>query len=149
MTAPVVTAAADLRAFRISPSDTVRLAVLAGPSTGSGSTLVLEIWDPEGSQPPNSHPGSSETFVVLRGEAVAHSDEHQRPLRPGDTLVLAPGSVHRVVNTSSTARLYAITLMSVDGGFEQLIRSGTPAELDEEDLAVLGLGPATTTPARP
>ena len=96
--------AAAISAFRISPQDTVKLAVLAGPSTGSSATVVFEIWEPGGAQPPNSHPDSAETFVVLRGTATAYSDEHVQPLQAGDTLVLPAGSVHRIVNTSPTER---------------------------------------------
>jgi mannose-6-phosphate isomerase-like protein (cupin superfamily) len=129
--------AAGIRAFRISPDDTVKLAVLSGPSTGSSATVVFEIWDPGGAQPPNSHPDSAETFVVLRGAGIAYSDEHTADLRAGDTLVLPAGSTHRIVNTSPTQRMYAITVMADDGGFEQLITRGTPAPLDAADLALL------------
>ncbi len=136
--APVVVPAAAVQAFRISPDDSVKLAVLSGPSQGSTCTVVFEIWDPGGAQPPNSHPDSAETFVVLAGHATAHSDDHTAELGPGDTLVLAPGSVHRIVNTSATQRLYAITVMAKDNGFADLITRGVPAELDASDLAVLG-----------
>jgi mannose-6-phosphate isomerase-like protein (cupin superfamily) len=142
--APIVRAPEDLEAFRISPDDTVKLAVLSAPSTGSDATVVFEIWEPAVAQPPNSHPCSAETFVVLAGTAVAESDEHAVSLRAGQTLVLAPGSVHRIVNSSSTRRLYALTIMANDGGFAELITRGTPAPLDAEDLAVLR-GPAEIT----
>jgi mannose-6-phosphate isomerase-like protein (cupin superfamily) len=117
----------------------VKLAVLAGPATGSPTTVVLEVWEPGGAQPPNSHAESSETFVVLSGRASAQSDERVVQLEAGDTLTLMPGSVHRIVNSSATDRLYTLTVMQADGGFADLITRGPVAEVDESDLAVLGV----------
>ena len=74
--APVVRPVGEVVAHRISPTDTVRLAVLSGPAQGSSTTVVFEIWEPGGSQPPNSHPSATETFVVLAGRGTAHSDDH-------------------------------------------------------------------------
>jgi mannose-6-phosphate isomerase-like protein (cupin superfamily) len=136
--APAVLDLDQVRAFHITPGDTVKLAVLSGPATGSSATVVFEIWAPGGAQPPNSHPNSGETFVVLAGTATAYSDEHVAQLRAGTTLVLPAGSVHRIVNSSETDRLYTITVMADDGGFADLITSGAPAPLDAADLAVLG-----------
>jgi len=124
-------------AHRISPDDTVRLAVLSGPRDGSSTTVVFEVWEPGGAQPPNSHPDSVETFVVLAGSGRAHCDEHESDIGPGDVLVLPAGSVHRIVNTSATERLYTITVMAPDDGFAALIERGPVAALDAEDLAVL------------
>lgn len=135
--APLLLSADAVQCHRISATDTVKLAVLAGPDTGSPTTVVFEVWEPGGSQPPNSHPDSAETFVVLSGSGIAYSDAHEEPLAPGDTITLMPGSVHRIVNTSPTARLYTLTIMHVDGGFAKLIQRGPAAELDEADLDVL------------
>lgn len=124
-------------AYRISPDDTVALAVLSGPRTsGSRTTVCFEVWQPGGSQPDNSHAVSSETFVVLQGAALAYSDGHEVLLRAGSVIVLAPGSVHRIVNTSTTERLYTVTVMDNDDGFEELILSGTPTPLTDADRAV-------------
>ena len=128
----------DLTAYKISADDTVTLVVLSGPSTsGSDTTVCFEIWEPGGSQPDNSHADSTETFVVLRGRGVAHSDEHLVNLVAGQVIVLSAGSVHRIVNTSSTDKMYTITVMENDGGFEDLILRGTPVELSDDDRAVL------------
>ncbi|MFW0783578.1 cupin domain-containing protein [Gordonia sp. CPCC 206044] len=136
--APIVHDIADLTAYKISADDTVVLVVLSGPTTsGSDTTVCFEIWEPGGSQPDNSHPESTETFVVLRGEADAHSDEHVARLGPGSVIVLPTGSVHRIVNTSATEKLYTVTVMEHDGGFEDLILQGVPTELTAEDRAVL------------
>lgn len=127
----------SLIAYKISPDDTVRLVVLASPFDGWDATVVFEIWDPDGSQPWNSHPLSTETFLFLQGSGVAYSDDDSGPVSSGQFLILPPGSRHRVHNTSPT-RLYAITTMSPDDGFADLIRGGTPVPLEPRDLAVLG-----------
>lgn len=121
---------------RISPGDTVKLAVLSAPDTPDGTSTCVEVWDPGGSQPANSHPRSVETFFFLRGSGVAECDGVERPVRAGDLVVLPAGSVHRIRNTGA-GRLYAITTMTPDDGFVALIRRGVPDLLDADDLEVL------------
>ena len=80
--------------------------------------------------------------MVLAGRGVAHSDEHSVPIGPGDVLVLGPGSVHRIENTSATERMYTVTIMAEDvgampGGFAALVAAGTPSTWDETDRAAL------------
>ncbi|UVF80067.1 cupin domain-containing protein [Gordonia mangrovi] len=136
--APVVVDVESLVGYKISPDDTVTLAVLSGPTTsGSDTTVCLEIWEPLGAQPPNSHAESTETFVIVAGEGVAYSDEHERPVSAGTVIVLPKGSVHRIVNSSATDKMYAITVMERDGGFEDLILRGTPVTLAAEDREVV------------
>jgi mannose-6-phosphate isomerase-like protein (cupin superfamily) len=132
---PVVIGSDELQMHHISPDDTVRLAVLAGPEI-SPVTVILESWDVGGAQPPNSHPRSTELFVVLRGEGEADCDGNKSALRPGDTLVLPPGSLHYIANTGP-GRMYSITLMSPDDGFAEMIRRGPLAVTDAEDRGVL------------
>jgi mannose-6-phosphate isomerase-like protein (cupin superfamily) len=141
--APTVRHLDDAVPKLISPADTVRLATLVRPSDGTDTSVFFEVWEPSGAQPPNSHPGSAEIFVVLRGEGRAFSDEHSVDLRAGDVLILPPGSVHRIVNTSPTERLYTVTIMANDpgalpGGFAALVDRGTPVEWEAADRAVLG-----------
>lgn len=136
-------------AYKISADDTVSLMVLSGPATsGSSTTVCFEVWEPGGSQPDNSHPDSSETFVVLRGEGMAHSDDHVAPLYPGTVIVLPVGSVHRIINTSETENLYTITVMEKDSGFEDMILRGVPTALSATDLAVLSGAGAPGSAAR-
>jgi len=137
---PVVRHLGDLSAALISPADTVRLCTLAGPEHGSSASVFLEIWEPGGAQPVNSHPDSAEIFVVLGGAARAHSDDHTVDLGAGDVLVLQPGSEHRIVNTSGTERLYTITVMAEDGGFADLVGRGTAVELSRDDIRALAPG---------
>jgi mannose-6-phosphate isomerase-like protein (cupin superfamily) len=136
--APVVKTLSDITPHYIGDNRTVKLAVLSGPADGSGTTVVFEIWEPGGAQPDNTHAASTETFVVLRGTARAHSDQHVADLGPGSVLVLPATSVHRIENTSATERLYTLTVMENDGGFADLISTGPEAVLDEQDAAVLG-----------
>jgi mannose-6-phosphate isomerase-like protein (cupin superfamily) len=121
---------------RISPGDTVKLAVLREPQTPDDTSICVEVWDPGGSQPANSHPRSVETFYFLRGSGVAECDGVERAVRAGDLVVLPPGSVHRIRNTGP-GRLYAVTTMTPDDGFVALIRRGVDDQLDPLDLEVL------------
>jgi mannose-6-phosphate isomerase-like protein (cupin superfamily) len=140
---PVVKRLDDVQPKLISPDDTVRLATLVRPADGTRASVFYEIWEPEGTQPPNSHPDSAEIFIVLSGHAQAFSDEHRVDLGPGDVLLLPAGSVHRIVNASPTERLYTVTIMDRDagalpGGFAALVDRGAPAAWDEADRAILG-----------
>ncbi len=140
--APVVVDVEGLVGYKISPGDTVTLAVLSGPVTsGSDTTVCLEIWEPLGAQPPNSHADSTETFVIVAGDGVAYSDEHERSVSAGTVIVLPKGSVHRIVNTSTTDKMYAITVMERDGGFEDMILRGTRVSLSDEDREVIARMP--------
>lgn len=132
---PIVIAPDALEMRRISAGDTVRLGVLAGPEV-SPVTVILEAWDVGGAQPPNSHPTSTELFVFLRGSGVACCDGHEVAVGAGATLVLPPTSLHRITNTGP-GRMYAITLMTPDDGFADLVRGGPLAMTDAEDRAVL------------
>jgi amidase len=134
-TRPELLDVATAPCYRISAHDTVKLALLRAPDARSDATVVFEVWDPGGAQPPNGHPESVETFWFLAGEGVATSDGTETTIGPGTLLVLPPGSVHHIRNTGP-GRLYAITTMLPDAGFAALITAGTPATLDPEDLAV-------------
>lgn len=141
-TPPILRRLDEVAPQLISPEDTVRLALLAGPSDGSPTSVYFEVWEPGGGQPVNSHPNSTEIFVILAGHGRAHSDEHTVALSPGDTLVLHPGSNHRIVNTSDTDRLYAVTIMATDsgaipGGFAALVERGTGSRWDASDIETL------------
>jgi quercetin dioxygenase-like cupin family protein len=115
------------------------------PADGTATSVFYEVWEPGGSQPPNSHPDSTEIFVVLRGTGRAYSDGHVADLRAGDVLVLPPGSVHRIENISVRERLYTVTIMANDpgalpGGFAALVDKGTPARWENADRDVLASG---------
>ncbi len=133
-------------AYRIKAGDTTRLAVLVGPEHGAAFTQFLELWDPGGSQPPNSHPRSTETFLFLAGSGVATSDGVSRPVAAGDVLVLPAGSVHRIESTGD-GPMAAIVTMEPDDGFAAFVRRGVPEELGPEDAALVAS--AFSVPSRP
>jgi ureidoacrylate peracid hydrolase len=123
-------------AHRISAGDSVKLIVLRRPNETYDASIFLEVWDPGGAQPPNSHPNSVETFYFLRGSGTAHSDGKETEVTANDLIVLPPGTLHRIENTGDD-KLYAITTMTPDGGFADLVEAGPAAALDDEDLALL------------
>jgi mannose-6-phosphate isomerase-like protein (cupin superfamily) len=127
----------DHKAYRISPGDTNRLLLVFDPlGESTNFVFAVEIFDIGGRTPPNMHPSGQEMFYVLRGEGTAYSNGQRIALRVGDSLFLPPGTPHEIENTGST-RLYCLTFMTPNDGFAELIRGGEPAEIDDEDWAVL------------
>ena len=138
MTAPVMAKRAkELRGFRIAPTDTNYFACIFDPlEDGVSFTLVVEIFEPGGRTPPNTHQAAEECFLVLAGSGKAYADGREMPIGPGDAFVLRPGVEHVVVNDTQQ-KLYCLTLMTPNEGFAELIRNGTPVDLAPEDIAVL------------
>jgi mannose-6-phosphate isomerase-like protein (cupin superfamily) len=135
---PILRRSQDIQAFRISPTDTNRLAIVFDPSnTNLSLTVCVEIFDPGGKTPPNRHQLAAEMFFILKGEGIAYCDGKEIPIRAGDSVLVPPQGIHAIRNTGS-GRLYALCIMVPNENFAELIRSGTPVELDAEDLAVLG-----------
>jgi len=97
---------------------------------------VIEIFEPGGKTPPNSHTAAHEFFYVLAGQGVATCDGVSRPIAKGDALMLRPGTLHVIANTGP-GKLYTLTFMTPNEGFAELIRAGEPVALDAEDLAIL------------
>ncbi len=129
--------AAELRAFRISPADSNYFACMLDPlADGVSFTLVLEIFEPGGKTPPNTHAIAEEAFFVMAGTGRALADGASRDIGPGDVLVLRPGIEHVVENTGP-GKLYCLTMMTPNEGFAELIRAGTPVELTPEDRAII------------
>lgn len=134
---PVVKSPKDYQAFRISPQDTNRLAIVFDPQIANMSlTFCVEIFDVGGKTPPNRHQLAVEMFFVLKGEGTATCDGKTVAIRAGDSILVPPTGIHEIANTGSD-RLYALCIMIPNEDFAELIRSGTPVELDEEDMAVL------------
>lgn len=134
---PVIKSPQDYQAYRISPHDTNRLAIVFDPQIANMSlTFCVEIFDIGGKTPPNRHQLAVEMFFVLKGEGVASCDGKLVPIRAGDSILVPPTGIHEICNTGSE-RLYALCFMVPNEDFAELIRSGIPVALDEEDLAVL------------
>jgi mannose-6-phosphate isomerase-like protein (cupin superfamily) len=127
----------QLEAFRISPNDPARIAILVDPKTaGRSLTAFLEIHEPGGRIPWHSHRRAVEVFFVLRGAATFHCDQDEVHLRTGDCLMIPAHGRHDIVNTGPS-RLYLLTLMVPNEAFVELVRRGIPAPLDAEDVTVL------------
>ena len=134
---PVIKSPRDYQVYRISPKDTNRLAIVFDPDSANTSlTVCVEIFDIGGKTPPNRHQLAVEMFFVLKGEGVAICDGKTVRIQAGDSILVPPTGTHIIKNTGST-RLYALCIMVPNEDFVELIRSGTPVELDEEDLTVL------------
>jgi mannose-6-phosphate isomerase-like protein (cupin superfamily) len=134
---PVIKSPKDYQVFRISPQDTNRLAIVFDSTTADDSlTVCVEIFDPGGSTPIHRHHFAVEMFYILKGEGEAICDGKSIPLFPGDSLLVRPTGIHAIRNTGQ-GRLYTICFMVPNEDFSELIRSGIPEVLDEEDLKVL------------
>lgn len=134
---PIVKSPRDYQAYRISPHDTNRLALVFDPDIANASiTVCVEIFDIGGKTPPNRHQLAVEMFFILKGEGVVSCDGKQVKIQAGNSILVPPTGTHMIENTGST-RLYALCIMVPNEDFAELIRRGTPVELDEEDLKVL------------
>lgn len=134
---PVIKTPKDYQAYRISPNDTNRLAIVFDPHSANMSlTYCVEIFDVGGKTPPNRHQLAVEMFFVLKGQGLANCDGKAVPICAGDSILVPATGTHVIENTGSD-RLYALCIMVPNEDFAELIRSGTPVELDAEDMAVL------------
>jgi mannose-6-phosphate isomerase-like protein (cupin superfamily) len=134
---PVIKSPVDYQAFRISPQDSNRLALVFDPTIANMSlTYCVEIFDQGGKTPPNRHHIAVEMFFILKGQGRATCDGKTVAIQAGDSILVPPSGIHVIENTGSD-RLYALCIMVPNEDFAELIRGGTPAELDAEDLAVL------------
>lgn len=134
---PVFKSPKDYQAFRISPQDTNRLAIVFDPTVANMSlTYCVEIFDQGGKTPANRHQLAVEMFFILKGEGRAICDGKVVSIQSGDSILVPPNGIHVIENTGA-GRLYALCIMVPNEDFAELIRSGTPVTLDDEDLAVL------------
>lgn len=137
----------DYQAFRISPDDTNKLAIVFDSATANVSlTVCVEIFDVGGKTPPNQHQRAVEMFFVLKGEGKASCDGKTVAIKAGDSLLVPPTGTHVIENTGNT-RLYALCIMVPNEDFTELIRSGIPVDLDEEDMVVLRRNSQVLVPA--
>ena len=135
---PVLKSPHNYQVFRISPEDTNRLALLVDPTLGHAKlTCCVEIFDVGGRTPTHRHQIAAEMFYVLKGEGRVVCDGKSSTIRTGDSILVPSHGIHFVENSGST-RLYLLSVMVPNEDFAELIREGIPAELDEEDMAVLG-----------
>lgn len=134
---PVIKALTDYQAYRISPNDTNRLAIVFDPSSANDSlTVCVEIFEVGSETPPHRHNFAIEMFFILKGEGIAVCDGKETALHSGDSVLMPKTGTHYIKNTGSE-RLYALCMMVPNEDFSELIRNGIPAPLDEQDLKVL------------
>ncbi|MDB9536933.1 cupin domain-containing protein [Dolichospermum planctonicum CS-1226] len=135
---PVIKSPKDYQAYRISPHDSNRLAIIFDSTSANTSlTCCVEIFDVGGKTPPNRHEWAVEMFFILKGEGIVICDGKKVNIKAGDSLLVPPTGTHLIRNTGKN-RLYALTIMVPNENFSELIRSGIPVELDAEDMTVLG-----------
>ena len=128
---------AQYETFRIAAKDTNRMALIADPIRDKVPfTAIVEIFDPGGKTPPNTHQSAYEVFYVLSGSGFAYCEGRKFAIKPGDSFVVRPGHEHEVENPNSD-RLYCLTVMMPNEEFAELIRSGLPEALDATDLKVI------------
>jgi mannose-6-phosphate isomerase-like protein (cupin superfamily) len=134
---PVIKTPKDCQVYRISKNDTNRLAIVFDSnSAGDSLTVCVEIFDPGGRTPSHRHNFAVEMFFILKGEGIAVCDGKEVLLKAGDSILMPKTGIHYLKNPSSQ-RLYALCFMVPNEDFSELIRSGIPEQLDEEDLRVL------------
>ena len=134
---PVVKSPQDYQAYRISPNDNNRLAIIFSPANANASlTVCLEVFDVGGKTPLHQHHFAVEMFFILKGEGKASCDGKSINICAGDSILMPPTGNHIIENTGST-RLYVLCIMVPNEDFAELIRSGKPVDLDEEDMKVL------------
>lgn len=137
MERPIAKTPETLRAFKISPQDTNYFACLADPVTdGVPFTMLVEIYEPGGATPPNTHATAFEHFFILKGTGKGYCDGVQVDLGPGASLLVPPGKEHIVENTG-IGKLYTLCTMIPNEGFAEMVHAGIPVELTHEDIAVL------------
>lgn len=134
---PLIKTPHNYQAYRISPEATNRLAIVFDPLISKMSlTYCVEIFDVGGRTPPNRHQTAVEMFFVLKGEGEVTCDGKTVNIRTGDSILVPPTGTH-IIENKGVGRLYTLTIMVPNEEFSELIRSGTPVDLDEEDIAVL------------
>ncbi len=138
MTLPVyLNTATASQAFRIAPGDTNYFVILHDDRVpGYRNVCVIEIFEPGGRTPPNSHKAAFEFFYVLEGTGRATCGGMSVDLARGGALLIPPGGDHVIENTGP-GKLYTLTVMTPDEEFAALIRAGVPVTLDAEDIALL------------
>lgn len=129
--------ASEMQAFRISEKDSNYFVILHDKAVpGFEHVCVVEIFEPGGKTPPNSHKAAFEFFYVLEGQGRASCGEASVDLARGSAMLLPPGGLHVIENTGP-GKLYTLTVMTPDEQFSDLIRSGIPVDLDPDDIALL------------
>ena len=134
---PVAKSPQEYQAYRISPDSSNKLEINFDPLEDKVSfTCCVEILDVGGKTHANRHMYATEMFFILKGEGRASCNGKTIPIEESDSLLMPPTGIHTIKNTGES-RLYTLMSMVPNEEFTELIRRGTPTELDEENLALL------------
>lgn len=77
-------------------------------ATNERSQLVAMALPPRGQIGAETHPHTSQTIVIVDGFGTAMLDGARYPLRPGDALVVAPGTRHNVICGPIPMKLFTV-----------------------------------------
>ena len=72
---------------------------LLGPADGAPGFAMRQFEVAVGGHTPKHHHPYEHEVFVLEGEGVALEGDQQRPLRPGDVVLVTPDEVHQFKNT--------------------------------------------------
>ena len=134
---PIIKTLKDYQAYKISPEDNNRLAIIFDSQSADNSlTVCVEIFEIGSATPPHRHNFAVEMFFILQGEGIAVCDGKQTSLQTGDSVLMPKTGTHYLKNTGKK-RLYALCILVPNEDFSELICNGTPVTLDEQDLKVL------------
>ena len=90
---PIIKSPKDYQAYRISPHDSNRLAIIFDSASANTSlTCCIEIFDVGGQTPANRHQWAIEMFFILKGEGIAICDGKIVNIKAGDSLLESQSS---------------------------------------------------------
>lgn len=121
------------------PNQTNRLALMFDPVRNQqiNATFGVEVFEPGHITPLHVHEDGYELFFVLSGSGVGHFEGQSFDLEPGSLAVFPPKTWHGIDNLN-VERLYCLELMLPNDMFAELVRSGKPVGvLDDDDLCTL------------
>ena len=103
-----------------------RQTIIAGPADTEGRYDLVEGWFPAGTQiPPHRHRRYSEHFYVLEGELTVWAGRRKVVLRPGDDLLILPGTAH-AFHVTGAGPWRALAVASPSGFARLVTEVGTP-----------------------
>lgn len=79
-----------------------------GHSAGGATThsLAQIVLAPGCASLKHFHPVAEETYHILSGKGEVEIDGVRSPIRPGDSLYIAPGAAHQITNTGADELIF-------------------------------------------
>jgi mannose-6-phosphate isomerase-like protein (cupin superfamily) len=76
---------------------------LAGPSwtTARHQSLAEATLEPGGETAEHYHPRTEELYYFVSGQGTMRLGDEEAPVRPGDCVVIRPGTKHKAFNTGT------------------------------------------------